>query len=107
MAAVHYAPKAIEDLDDINSYITRELGNPAAAQRTIAAILNRIALLATFPRSGTPLAAAYPLFASYRYVVVGNYLAFYRVQGDDVYVDRVLYGRTDYITTLLEDDLKR
>jgi plasmid stabilization system protein ParE len=37
----------------------------------------------------------------YRCVGYGNYLAFYRPVGDNVYVDRVLYSRRDYITIIL------
>ena len=32
-----------------------------------------------------------------------SYLTFYRVYGSDVYVDRVLYGRRDYLRILFGD----
>ena len=36
----------------------------------------------------------------YRFLVTGSYITLYRVSGDDVYVDRVLYGRRDYLSLL-------
>jgi len=45
--------------------------------------------------------------SDYRFLVTGSYLTFYRVYGSDIYVDRVLYGRRDYLRVLfdkLQDD---
>ena len=39
----------------------------------------------------------------YRYLLSGNYMSFYHIQGDSVIVDRVLYGRRDYLQILLGD----
>ena len=33
-------------------------------------------------------------------------MVFYRVQGSDVYIDRVLYGRSDYMSILFKDLLQ-
>lgn len=97
---IRYSPLALQDLDNIWSYIALELKNPKAAQHTIGSILATVSRLSTFPDSGTPLSALYPIRTGYRYVSSGNYLAFYRHEGD-VYVDRVLYAGSDYLKTLL------
>ena len=41
--------------------------------------------------------------SDYRFLVSGNYLAFYRAYGNTVYVDRILYGRRDYLRILFGD----
>ena len=41
--------------------------------------------------------------SDYRFLVSGNYLVFYRAYGKDVYIDRVLYGRRDYMLILFGD----
>lgn len=33
-------------------------------------------------------------------------MVFYHVQGSDVYIDRVLYGRSDYMSVLFKDLLR-
>ena len=56
--------------------------------------------LEAFPKMGTPLAADANADSDYRFLVSGNYLIFYRVCGNDVYADRILYGRRDYLRIL-------
>ena len=34
-------------------------------------------------------------------------MVFYRVQGSNVYVDRILYGRSDYMSVLFKDLLRK
>lgn len=98
---VVYSPLAQSDLDRIFDYISDELANPSAAIDTINAILDRVELLTAFPDSGTPLSSIYPISTDYRFVISGNYLAFYRHE-ENVYVDRILYAGSDYLKTLFK-----
>jgi plasmid stabilization system protein ParE len=41
----------------------------------------------------------------YRYLVCGNYLIFYKIEGDAVSVYRVLNGSRDYLPILFTDEL--
>lgn len=52
---------------------------------------------------GALLSSIADVESDYRFLVTGSYLTFYRVQGSDVYVDRVLYGRRDYLRILFGD----
>lgn len=97
-----YSPLAQNDLDRIFDYISGELANPSAAIDIIDDILDKVELLAAFPDSGTPLSSIYPIATDYRFVISGNYLAFYRHE-EDVCVDRVLYAGSDYLKTLFGD----
>ena len=98
---LHYAKEARLDLDDIWDYIVGELSNVAAAAKTVNRIMDMVYQLADFPQMGTPLSSVSNAKSDYRFLVSGNYLIFYRERGRDVYVDRVLYGRRDYLHTLL------
>ena len=97
---VKFSPLARDDLKSIYSYISDELSSPRAAKTTIGEILDRISLLARFPQSGTPLSSIYAVKSEYRYVRSGNYLAFYRAS-DAIYIDRILYAKSDYLKKLL------
>ena len=55
---------------------------------------------------GAPLLAAGQQGMFYRYLVCGSYLIFYHVDADTVYIDRVLYGRRNYLTLLFGDKMK-
>lgn len=102
MADLKYSPEALKDLDGIWEYIRSELSNPDAADNTVNAILDRAEALREFPYSGALLDAISRIHSDYRFVTVGNYLVFYRVCEETVYVDRVLYARRDCLRILLD-----
>lgn len=100
---IHYTLCSRRDLDEIWDYISSRLQNPGGAQRIVDEILDAVDQLAMFPELGTPLSSLADVVSDYRFLVTGNYLTFYRVQDSDIYVDRILYGRRDYLRILLED----
>lgn len=51
-------------------------------------------------RLQNPIAAT-----SERVLACKNYLAFYRIEKADVYIDRVLHGRQDYLAILFGENL--
>ena len=103
---IHYSPESRRDLDDIWDYIVLELQNRSAAERVIAHIMNAVDPLKNFAEMGTPLSSIADVGTDYRFLVSGNYMVFYRVQGCDVYIGRVLYGRSDYMSSLFKDSLR-
>ncbi|MBO5496692.1 MAG: type II toxin-antitoxin system RelE/ParE family toxin [Oscillospiraceae bacterium] len=100
---IHYSLKARRDLDAIWDYYLEEYQSVDAAVKTIDAIMADIDQLAFFPEMGPPLSSIADVDAGYRFLVPGNYLSFYRFDGSDVSIDRVLYGRRDYLSVLLSD----
>lgn len=103
---IHYSPESRRDLDDIWDYIVSELQNRSAAERVINRIIDAVDPLKNFAEMGTPLSFIADIGTDYRFLVSGNYMVFYRVQGNDVYIDRVLYGRSDYMSVLFKDLLR-
>ena len=103
MAEIKFSPEAISDLKETESYITEELLDPQAARKTVADIVKRIRRLADFPLSGAPLSSVVGMETGYRFIVCGNYMAFYRFEKDTVYIVRVLYGRRDFMRVLFTE----
>lgn len=101
MNSVHVSEAAQNDLDEIRGYISRELENPPAALSTVRKILDSIRILRAHAMAGAPLSSIAAVETDYRFLVSGSYIVFYRAAGNDVYVDRVLYGRRDYLRVLL------
>ena len=93
-------------MDDIFHYILLELQNRSAAERVINRIIDAVDPLKNFAEMGSPLSSIADVGTDYRFLVSGNYMVFYRVQGCDVYIDRVLYGRSDYMSSLFKDLLR-
>lgn len=94
-------------MDEIWDYISSELQNTSSAERTVNRIMDDVDRLADFAEIGAPLSSIADVGSDYRFLVTGSHLTFYRVYGSDIYVDRVLYGRRDYLRILfdkLQDD---
>lgn len=103
MNNLHLSKEAQNDLAEIKAYITKDLENPDAALATVSKITKKIRVLKNQAYVGTSLSLIADMESDYRFLVSGNYLVFYRAYGKDVYMDRVLYGRCDYMRILFGD----
>lgn len=100
MANVKLSDDAINDLKSIKDYVSVELCNEEAAKNTVSKITKKLRMLENYPNAGASLSAIMNVNTDYRFLVCGNYTAFYRIDDDLVYVVRVLYGRRDFIRIL-------
>ncbi|MEN6488660.1 MAG: type II toxin-antitoxin system RelE/ParE family toxin [Smithella sp.] len=100
MYKLSYSPEALNDLDEIFAYIQNELQNPAAAQGTVSDIFDTIEKLRDFPEIGSLLSSITGFESDYRHLICGNYIIFYRTNNANVFIDRILYGRRDYLRIL-------
>lgn len=100
--SVKFSPEALKDLDEIYDYIANVLKSPDAADNTVNKILDKTDLLFDNPEIGTQLFFENDLFSGYRYLVSDNYLAFYRISADSIFVDRVIYGKRNYMKILFK-----
>jgi len=90
------------DLGEIAWYISEELNAPAAARNMVLAIRKAISTLSFSPR-GLPKVRDDRLAArGYRWIGIKNYVAFYTIdeQNKTVHVERILYGRRDWMRIL-------
>ena len=85
---------AEQDLTDIYEYIA--VDNPTAADRVLTRIERAIGALTSKPLLGR--LPRDPDFArlGYRYLIIGDYLAFYRLKPSAVLVHRILHCARDY-----------
>jgi addiction module RelE/StbE family toxin len=84
---VEWLRAAINNLDALAEYISRD--NPAAAERTVAAIRSAVEDLERFPSSGRPGRIS----GTRELVVTGTpYIVPYRVRGDVVQLIRVFHA---------------
>lgn len=111
MNNINFSPAAQNDLIEIKKYIDEEFQNTSAANKTIRKITERISVLKAHEMAGAPLASITHFESRYRYLVCGNYLCFYRIDGNEIYVDRIIYYRRNAIQILfgnrLHDDEKK
>ena len=105
MAEIVVSPLAKADMQEIADYVGREKHNPGAAARLIRRFREEMDSLREFPESGAPLLPQGKERCRYRFLVCGNYIIFYHTDRVTVMVDRVLYGRRDYLALLFGDVL--
>ena len=103
MNNLHLSEEAQNDLIEIKTYIEEELLNPSAALSTVSRITKSLRMLQTYAEIGTPLSSIMDIESDHRFIVSGNHISFYRAYGSEVYIDRILYARRDYMRILFED----
>lgn len=103
MNNLHLSEEAQNDLMEIKAYIEEELLNPSVALATVSRITKSLRILQTYVQAGAPLSSIAEIESDYRFIVSGNYISFYRAYGSEVYVDRILYARRDYMRILFGD----
>ena len=105
MVEVTISPLARADMWEIADYIKCRLQNPSAALNIIRQLRTAILSLGSYPEMGSPLLVSDKSDCQYRYLVCGSYMVFYHISNDAVRIDRVLYGRRDYLSILFSDQI--
>jgi toxin ParE1/3/4 len=97
-AKVNILFPAEEDIQEIIDFIFED--RPSAADNMFEKFQLAFSRLAKNPLIGRKARDKRLSLLGYRYLVVGNYLIFYRVKSNVVYVYRVLHGARNYIEIL-------
>ena len=56
--------------------------------------------LKTLRSSAALLSSIADVESGFRFLVTGSYLTFYQIENGGIYIDRILYGRRDYLRIL-------
>jgi toxin ParE1/3/4 len=94
------SPRAQADIDDIAYYVAVESGSLETADRLLQSIYSRFLMLGQFPYAGRQrddLRRGLRVFPS------GQFLVLYRVEGDDVLIQRVVRGSRDLAASLRDE----
>ena len=91
---VDVLPIARDDIAEIYQYIA--LDNPDAALRIADEIMDKIDELGGFPERYPMVPDGLLARQGYRMLIIGHYIAFFKVSESEVLVYRVLHGKRDY-----------
>jgi toxin ParE1/3/4 len=94
------SPRARADIDEIAYYVAVESGSLETADRLLESIYRRFLLLGQHPHTGRRRDDIRPGLRSFS---SGPYVVLYRVQGNDVLIQRVVRGSRD-LAALLRDE---
>lgn len=96
---VKYSKAAIRDLDRVWAEVFEASRDIEITERYIEELLDKVEKKSDYPKSGSPLYYE-NTFTGYYFVVFKAYLAFYRIEQDSILVDRILFGKSDYMRVL-------
>ena len=96
---VFYSKEARQDIHSVFDYI--QLFRPSAADHFIEAVDHAVQRIALLPRSGSQPRDKTLKAKGYRYIVIDEYLLFYRFSNDSVSILRLVHGRRHYVPLLL------
>jgi plasmid stabilization system protein ParE len=99
---VDVSEPAENDLRDIVRYISAQLSAPITATKMMDAIEEAIGGLTDMPQKCPPVTDERLASMGYRKIVVKNYIAFFTINENSKIVDveRILYGRRDWLRIL-------
>ena len=75
---------------------------PQSAKKITDQILKALHRLEDFPLLGVEPKSQRLVKAGYRMLIVGEYLCFYRIESNVIYVSLIVHGSVDYVKWLLE-----
>ena len=87
---------AEDDLAEIITYISAD--RPSAAEALASKIEKNLKLLSQNPHLGRVPKEEELAKLHYRYLVIENYLIFYTIEGQTIYIHRFLHGARDYLS---------
>ena len=102
MVKINVSPAALNDIVEINKYIVEEFYDIEASNKTFNDIFNQIESLKDFPLLGLKISNLIKMDLNYRYLIIKNFIVFYRYENDEVFILRILNSKRDYLNILLK-----
>ena len=96
---VVYSPEALKDLDRVWDEVFTASADITVTGRYLDDLLDKVDEKPAFPFFGKPLYYQ-ENFTGYYMIIFKAYLVFYRLDSHTLFVDRVLYGKSDYLRFL-------
>ncbi len=97
---ITFSTVAIDDIGKMTNDVYIACMDKKTTEEYVRNFFKKIYDKSVFPESGTPL-----LFlkqaTGYRYIIYKSYLAFYRIKGNEIIVERVLFAKSNYFNDLI------
>ena len=100
MYTLKYAKSYRDDLKSTVNYIKHSLQNPTAAQKLKDEIKNKYKNLKENPFIYPVVPDEYLASKGYRFIMVNNYMVFYKIKEKQIEIIRFLYGYRDWMNIL-------
>ena len=95
---IRYLPIAEDDLNEIVDYLLEH--SIVAANKFIDELEGLEERLSKFPESAAPVRIGKLRNRGYRMAIIGDYLLFYTLRNERVYIMRIIHGKRNYMSML-------
>ena len=96
---IEFSKAAIRDLDRMWAEVFEASRSNDTSNQYITDLLDFTEKRSIFPKAGSPLYYENS-FTGYYYIIFKPYIIFYRLEEEKMVIDRVLFGKSDYIRQL-------
>lgn len=100
MNNVILSPEAERDLDEVYTHVIESSFDIDVAEELYQKITTSIGYLADHALMGQELASVIDVDCNYRFLVSEKHYVFYRVNGTNIYIDRILHTRRNFMRIL-------
>lgn len=94
------SPEAERDLNEVYNHVIESSFDMDAAENLYQKIITSIEYLAEHALMGQELASVIDVDCDYRFLVSEKHYVFYRVNGINIYIDRILHTRRNFMRIL-------
>lgn len=105
MYQIRYLPVALQDMDEVITYLVEKLVAPNAAEALLSEIDQVVDTLRRHPYAYPIYQAKFPLEFEIRKVPVKNFVLFYVVLEDTVEIHRFIYGKRNLAELSMDGEL--
>ena len=104
---LRYSPQARTDIKNVYEYIDIDLSSPSAAAKIVGKIIKKCSNLKDFPKLSMKLSDRTGRETDLRYIVLGRYIAIYRIEKSFISIIRMLDVRMDYMHIIFENETEK
>ena len=100
MRRLYYTPEALTDLQTVRETVLERFGSPDLANQILREIMKKIRSLEVFPMQGPELELSFSEVSEYRYLFVKKNYVFYRIEGEQIRIVRILNEKREFMRIL-------
>ena len=98
-----FSKKSEQQIDEIYQYVLSKANDEDIAKKYVNELIDKTEILKKHAFVGRQLEIIDNIVTQYRFLVYKDYLIFYRVDENKVYIDRILSSKTDYVKEFIKE----
>ena len=98
-----FSKKSELQIEEIYQYVLSKSNDEDTAKRFVNELIDKTEILKTQAFVGRQIEIIDNIVTQYRFLVYKDYLIFYRVDENKVYIDRILNSKMDYVKEFIKE----